>query len=107
MNGHDVVWAKPPALLDRAATRILAGPRDTVQKPVILRFNHDAFMQEFFGVLQTAPERLRDYEVRRETWRGFTPSPAVDPIKPPSLVLQRLGIVKPRARGPAMTTAAP
>lgn len=107
MSEHPVIWAQPPALVGTVAARILAAPRGAVEKPMILRFNSDAFMQEFFGVLESAPERLREYEVRRETWRGFTPSPAVEAVKPPSLVRRRLGIVRPRARSAAAPAAAP
>jgi hypothetical protein len=106
MNGHDIVWSQPPALLDTPAARLLAAPRDAAQKPMILRFNHDGFMQEFMSVLESQPERLREFAVRRETWRGFTPAPVVEPAKAPSLVLRRLGILE-RRSSRTTTTAAP
>jgi hypothetical protein len=111
MNGHDVVWAQPPALLSAGASRLLLAPREAVPQPMILRFHHDAFMQEFLTLLDTQPERLRDYEVRRETWRGFAPAAVVETPKPESLVLRRLGLIGRRAHrtvaAAAVTASAP
>jgi hypothetical protein len=104
MNGHDIVWSQPPSLLASAAARLLTAPRAAMQRPAILRFQHDGFMQEFMDLVNTAPERLREYEVRRETWRGFTPAPIVEPPRPPSLVRQRLGLLA--QRGPLSAAAA-
>src|SRR3954465_2565286 len=98
MNNHDVLWTQPPALLTQGASRLLRSAREAVERPVILRFQHDAFMQEFMTVLDTQPGRLREYEVRRETWRGFTPSPVIDSPAPESLVLRRLGLIGRRSR---------
>jgi len=95
---HDVLWTQPPALLNSAAARLLPTRRDAFQKPAILRFTSDAFMEEVLTLLDTAPERLRDYRVRRETWRGFVAAPEVEARKAPSLVLQRLGIVRRRVQ---------
>ena len=106
MNGHDIAWSQPPSLLTSAAARVLSAPRAAVQRPVILRFQHDGFMQEFMDLINTAPERLRDYQVRRETWRGFTPAPTVDPPRPPSLVRQRLGLIARRSPLATSTAAA-
>lgn len=105
MNGHEVIWTQPPALLGGAA-RVIPAPRVAVQSPVILRFTSDTFMEEFLDLLKTAPERLSEYLVRRETWRGFTPDPVVDKPKTPSLVLQRLGIA-PRSPSPGAVVPAP
>ena len=63
-------------------------------------------MPEFLNLLDTNPERLRDYQVRRETWRGFTPTPTVEAPKTPSLVLQRLGIFRRSIPAPVATTTA-
>jgi hypothetical protein len=97
MNGHDIIWTQPPALLSGAAAHLLPGPRQALQRPAILRFNNDTFMQEFLGVLDADPGRLREYQVRRETWRGFMPAPVHETPKTPSLVLRRLGILPRRA----------
>jgi uncharacterized protein (DUF934 family) len=104
MNGHDVIWSQPPSLLTNGSARVLATPRDAYRIPAILRFATDSFMDDFLNVLQTSPERLRDYQVRRETWRGFTPPTLVEAAKSPSLVRQRLGIFQ-RARSSTSAVA--
>jgi hypothetical protein len=103
MGFHDVIWAQPPALGASTAARLLPMPREAFHTPAILRFDNDAFMPEFLALLETAPQRLIDYKVRRETWRGFTPNPLPEVIAPPSLVRQRLGIL--RRRTPAAAPA--
>jgi hypothetical protein len=106
MNGHEVMWAQPPALLGTPSARILPLARTALKRPAILRFNNDAFMDEFMNVIDSSPERLREYQVRRETWRGFTPPPVQEPKKSQSIVLQRLGIVPRRQQG-VVNAAAP
>ena len=105
MNGHEVMWTQPPALLGTPATRILPLARAALKRPAILRFNNDDFMDEFMNVIGSAPERLCEYLLRRETWRGFTPGPAPEPKPQQSLVLQRLGILQ--RRQPAGLTPVP
>jgi hypothetical protein len=105
MNGHEVMWTQPPALLGSPAARILPLARAALKRPAILRFNNDDFMDEFLNVLDSSPERLREYQVRRETWRGFTPGPAPEPKPQQSLVLQRLGLLA--RRQPAGLVAPP
>jgi hypothetical protein len=107
MNGHEVMWTLPPALLATPAARILPLARAALKRPAILRFNHDGFMDEFLGVLDTSPERLREYQVRRETWRGFTPRPVQEPKPQASLVLKRLGILPRRQPAGLVAPAAP
>jgi hypothetical protein len=103
---HDVIWTQPPALLNSAAATLLPTARAAFEAPAILRFDHDAFMQEFLDLLATSPERLTGYKVRRETWRGFAATPAPEPPKITSLVRQRLGILRPRAASPAPAVSA-
>src|SRR4030095_6710042 len=99
MTGHEVMWAQPPALLGTPSARILPLARTVLKRPAILRFNNDAFMDEFMNVIDSRPARLREAQVRRETWRGFTPPPVQEPKKSQSIVLQRLGIVPRRQQG--------
>jgi hypothetical protein len=107
MNGHEVMWTLPPALLATPAARILPLARAALKRPANLRFNHDGIMDEFLGVLDTSPERLREYQVRRETWRGFTPRPVQEPKPQASLVLKRLGILPRRQPAGLVAPAAP
>jgi hypothetical protein len=104
MPSHDVVWAQPPALLDSPTAGVIATARDVRATPAILRFTRDSFMDEFLAVLDTRPEDLRDYLVRRETWRGFWAPPLPEPRTAPSMVLRRLGLI--RRRIPALTAGA-
>ena len=92
MSGHDVTWTQPPVLVS-GASRVLPTPRSVVQAPALLRFDTDEFMPTFMNVLETRPEQLADYLVRRETWRGFVELAPPPPSKAPSRVLQRLGLV--------------
>src|SRR5262245_10216393 len=106
MNGHDVIWTQPAALTASSTARVLASARDAVQRPAILRFDNDAFMQDFMNLLDTNPARLVEYKVRRETWRGFVATETPEAPKTPSLVRQRLGILGRRAPAVAATTSA-
>ena len=103
MAVHEVIWAQPPAIAATGAARLLPMPREAFHTPAILRFDNDSFMPEFLGLLETTPQRLIDYKVRRETWRGFTPHPLPEVAATPSLVRQRLGIL--RRRTPAVASA--
>ena len=94
MSAHQVVWTQPATLLNGRPAALVPTPRDVFEAPAILRFTTDSFMDVFMNLLQTAPERLREYRVRRETWRGFTPEPTVAAPKRSSLVLERLGIFR-------------
>jgi hypothetical protein len=104
MSGHEVVWTQPPVFAAGAAAALIPTAADAFDTPALLRFTNDAFMDEFLNLLATEPSRLRDYRVRRETWRGFTPTPPVEAPRPVSLVRQRLGIL-PR-RLPSSSAAA-
>jgi hypothetical protein len=97
MNGHDVIWTQPAALTASSTARLIATPRGAVEQPAILRFDNDTFMQDFLNLLDTSPERLADYKVRRETWRGFIATETPEALKTPSIVRQRLGILGRRA----------
>jgi hypothetical protein len=106
---HEVIWTQPPALMT-GASRLIPTPRSGFETPAILRFTADAFMPEFLNLLETNPERLREYRVRRETWRGVLSEPVEEPAAARSAVLERLGIAGrralPRATGSATLTEA-
>lgn len=44
------------------------------QRPALLRFDSDTFMEDFITVAQTMPERLGEWRVRKETWRLPAPT---------------------------------
>ncbi|MFQ6027670.1 MAG: hypothetical protein ACE5Q6_09280, partial [Dehalococcoidia bacterium] len=47
------------------------------RSPAILRFASDNFMEEFLTVAATAPHRLGEWRVQRESWRKPLPTPPV------------------------------
>jgi hypothetical protein len=91
-ENHPIRWTQPQPLWD-------ANPEPArFQRPAILRFASDAFMEEFLGVLATDPHRLREYEAVPETWRGvLRPKPATLPKPAFARTLQRLGANRLRA----------
>lgn len=106
-----VQWTSPPPMwagvrsLAEAATR-----QDLLRRPAILRFANDEFMDEFMGVLERDPARLREFVAQPETWRG--PGTVAETVRPPALpspvkALQRLGLLARRKSGAATIPALP
>lgn len=107
MATQEIAWTQPAALANGlASAALLPSSQRMTARPAILRFATDSFMDDVLNLLQASPGRLRDYLVRRETWRGFTPSPVVAAPKPRSVALQRLGIFKREAASGASPAAA-
>ncbi|ALP53816.1 hypothetical protein Tel_12105 [Candidatus Tenderia electrophaga] len=63
------IWARPSPVGLRMADNARAG------QPAILRFDHDAFMDEYIDVMQSEPERLGEWIAQAETWREPMASP--------------------------------
>jgi hypothetical protein len=95
MPTHDIVWTKPAPFWSDTTEAPVQSDREEFQKPGILRFASDTFMEDFLNVLATDPKRLGEYRVRPETWRGFhaTADP-VAPAKAHALPFQRLGFAR-------------
>lgn len=91
---HEVIWTQPPPVWPTLSVKYVPERATGLQQPAILRFTTDSFMDDFLNALATAPERLKEYKVRPETWRGFTPSPTPAPKPPASTVLQHLRIFR-------------
>jgi hypothetical protein len=104
---HEVVWTQPPALLNGQVSTVIPPAERVFTRPAILRFTSDMFMEDFLALLETEPERLRDYLVRRETWRGFFPDALVKKPSTPSAILQRAGIFRRAATTAIRSAAAP
>lgn len=64
---HDTKWVSPSPLWPGVSSTT-AG-RDEFQRPAILRFNTDAFMDELLSVMNYYPENLGEWRARPETWR--------------------------------------
>ncbi|MGB8508119.1 MAG: hypothetical protein WCD76_06930 [Pyrinomonadaceae bacterium] len=68
-----IQWVAPSPLW--AAATIDASARESLRRPVVLRFATDTFMDDFLRVLDTDPSRLGGYLAQPETWRGPSPQP--------------------------------
>jgi hypothetical protein len=95
----DVVqWTAPAPMWRNAAAQALgASRRAALQRPAILRFASDSFMQDLLTMLENDPARLNDLVAQPETWRG--PVPAVAPVETApkfALPLQRLRLAAQR-----------
>ncbi len=92
------LWAADPAGFDATAL-------DTLQRPTLLRFTGDDFMQRLLDLLQHAPQRLDELIARPETWRGLQPeTPAAAPkeaLSRPAALLRRRTALD-RAQGPSL-----
>lgn len=91
---HDVSWAQPPPLWASPGLKYVPDRSGVLEEPTILRFSTDSFMDDFLNLVATEPDRMREFEVKPETWRGFTPAPVVDVPRPTSAVLKRLGLFR-------------
>jgi hypothetical protein len=99
MDQHPITWT-PPEPLWRDAIAATSSGSMAMQSPAILRFATDDFMQEFMNVLATDPQRLGEYQLLKETWRGAVTLPASTPPKQQfALALQRLGATRQRLLG--------
>ena len=65
---HDIGWVAPAPLWGRFGDFAQAGNRERFARPAILRFAHDAFMDELFALLAYHPEHLDEWLARHETW---------------------------------------
>jgi hypothetical protein len=105
MDQHPITWTPPEPLWADAIATLLGGSAP-LQSPAILRFANDDFMQEFMNVLATDPQRLGEYRLLKETWRGtVTLSPPTPPKEQFALALQRLGATRRRRNGTVSTAA--
>jgi hypothetical protein len=62
-----VQWLSPPPLWQELSA---ASDTSAFRSPSILRFATDTFMQDLMSVLASAPQTLRNYVARPETWRN-------------------------------------
>jgi hypothetical protein len=76
---HPVQWLTAAPLWQRLepSEERIAEQRIAFRQPAILRFTTDTFMEDFLTVVTTAPHRLREWQVQRETWRKPAPLPPV------------------------------
>jgi hypothetical protein len=87
-----IEWTSPAPLWDE-----LNGPTNPEQRrifrtPALLRFSSDSFMQDFLGLMQLQPHRLRELLAAPETWSN----PQADVAPPAPLGGLRLRLAQAR-----------
>ena len=79
---HDTKWLAPASLWSQFSEISTAQQRENFQRPAILRFNNDAFMQELISLMNLYPERLTEWKAQPETWREPMPTPPTRELLP-------------------------
>ena len=67
-HSHEIGWVAPAPLWTRFGDLADNGNRQRFARPAILRFAHDAFMDELLALLAYHPEHLDEWLARFETW---------------------------------------
>jgi hypothetical protein len=102
MNEHPVQWTAPSPLWAAAANATDPAVRQTFNRPAILRFASDTFMDEFLAMIENDPTQVSALVAKPETWRGpLPPTTALATSLPQSSLarqLQRLRLVAERRR---------
>lgn len=68
-------WTAPSPLWAEAAGSRDTAVRASMQRPSLLRFATDTFMEEFLAMLEADPSRLGGYLAQPETWRSPSSGP--------------------------------
>jgi hypothetical protein len=68
-------WTAPSPLWAEAAGSGDASVRAAMQRPALLRFATDTFMDDFLAMLETDSSRLGGYLAQPETWRSPSDAP--------------------------------
>ncbi len=83
---HDARWLTPAPLWRGIGDLADNDTRKKFNRPTILRFKNDSFMDELLALLSYYPEKLREWEAVPETWR--------EPMREPS-ILRKLSVPEP------------
>jgi hypothetical protein len=67
-RGHDVGWLTPAPMWSGFGALTADAQRQAFLRPAILRFAHDAFMDELMATLAYHPEKLGEWRAAYETW---------------------------------------
>jgi hypothetical protein len=104
MAKDQVQWTSPsPFWPDAAIASDTVSRRALLQRPAILRFASDTFMNDFMNMLETDPMQLPKYVAKPETWRGPTIGPPpVKPVPAFARTLNRLGLAAARQKNAAL-----
>jgi hypothetical protein len=74
-RGHDVGWLTPAPMWSGFGALNSDAERQAFLRPAILRFAHDAFMDELMAALAYYPEKLGEWRAKYETWEKPMPAP--------------------------------
>jgi len=88
---EQVQWTSPSPLWNAAArVEELTLRRATLQRPTLLRFASDNFMDDFIDVMANDPARVTDFIARPETWRGVVAEKPVTAVTSVPALAQKL-----------------
>jgi hypothetical protein len=79
MMKHQIQWMAPSPFWKTAALSSDPATRASINRPEILRFATDLFMDEFLVMLEGDPARMADLQAEPETWRG--PAAVAEPVE--------------------------
>jgi hypothetical protein len=68
VHAHDIGWLAPSPMWSSIGSLLGATERETFVRPAILRFAHDAFMDELLATLAYHPHKLHEWRATYETW---------------------------------------
>jgi hypothetical protein len=108
-------WTAPSPLWPEALGAISEEVGEKFSQPAILRFDTDAFMEEFLAVMEKNPAQLGGLVAQSEDWRGptVTPESRKETLRPTGPVsslarkLKRLAVARQRLSNPAEPAVAP
>ena len=72
---HDANWLSPSPLWEQESVDDAAPLNGRSDRPAILRFQNDLFMEELLALTAYQPDRLGEWIARPETWREPMPAP--------------------------------
>ena len=95
-----IQWTAPSPLWENAIGLGAAiSRRAELNRPSILRFATDTFMDDFMQMLSNDPQRLGQYLAFPETWRGASPPPeSLKPAPAFARKFQRSGLIAARKK---------
>lgn len=76
-DSHSIGWVAPAPLWARFGDLSQGVNRQCFARPAILRFSHDAFMDELLALLAYYPEHLDEWLAQNETWEQPMRTPPI------------------------------
>jgi hypothetical protein len=91
---HNIKWLAPSPLWAQNNINVTQSKNGAFNRPAILRFNNDLFMEELLALTAYQPDRLEEWLAQPETWREpmLTPPTTANlrVIEPVSKRLQKI-----------------